>query len=424
MGKYPGIRLGLGMYGSDIAGKLGRRTRSVVKQARYKALFDTELSKDSSAGDQFVLTNGSEYMADSLGGQFPGNRFDGAIVDDPIKGRLEANSETIRNNTWDEFRDNFLTRLVPKGWLIMAMTNWHEDAPAGRILPDGWSGESGTFKGKFDGLDWEVLCLQAKCENLTDPLGRKIGEYLAPEWFDPTHWSQFENEPISWNALYQQRPRPPEGAYFQLASFLVDGKPIDWPYPVGLGRIYLVFAIIDTAMKSGKSHDGTAVTFFGYDPHRATPHRLYILDWDIRHIDGASLETWLPSVFQRGQELANECGALMGFRGTWIEDKGSGIVLIQQATNKGWPVAPIDTKLSAMGKNERAFNASSYVSAGEVKITRHAFEKVVEFKGSRKNHWLSQVLGFAMDSGDTAADDLLDTTTYGIAISIGNREGF
>lgn len=418
MGKVPGSRIGLGSYGSDIALKMGRKTRSIIRQPRYRSTFNTDLSPDSRAGNQFSLLNGSEYMADSLGGQFPGNRFDGAIADDPIKGRLEANSELIRSNTWEEFNDNFVTRLVPGGWLVVIMTHWHEEDPAGRILPDNWAGDSGTFKGRHDNLDWEVLCLQAKCENHTDPLGRKLGEYLWPEWFDRKHWQQFESRPATWNSLFQQRPRPPEGSFFLEASLLVDGQPVEMPQ-----RIDTVFAVIDTAIKTGKGHDGTGVIFCALCQTGIT-HPLTILDWDYVQIEGGSLEKWLPTIFDRLEELAVECKARMGSAGAYIEDKGSGMVLLQQAASKEWPAQAIDSKLSSMGKTERAMNAEPHVSAGDVKVTRHAYEKVVTYKGSTKNHFLGQVLSFAMDSKDTIADDLTDCFSYSIAISLGNPEGF
>jgi hypothetical protein len=59
-------------------------------------------------------------------------------------------------------------------------------------------------------------------------------------------------------------------------------------------RCECVFAVIDTAVKTGTDNDGTAVTFFGYDEHAPIP--LVILDWDIDQIEGAVLESWLPSV--------------------------------------------------------------------------------------------------------------------------------
>lgn len=424
LGRRPGARLGLGSYGDGPAIKMGRRTRSMVKQARYKALFDTELTRDSRAGNKFELTNGSEYMAASISGEFPSNRFDGLIADDPVKGRTQANSEVERTTTWDEYKDNFLTRLVPKGWLVLIMTHWDEEDPAGHILPDGWSGDSGIFRGKYDGFDWEVLCLQAKCETHTDPCGRQIGEYLAPEWFDRKHWSQFENDLRAWNSLFQQRPRPIEGAFFHVEDMLVEGKPVALPK-----RVEFVYAVIDSAVKTGKAHDGLAVKYFARSLINPINPKLTVLDWEITQIQGAFLIDWLPSVFERLEHFAKECEAFEGSRGAFIEDKVSGTILLQQAQQRDnwhedWRSTPIDTKLTMMGKKERALNVSGHVAAGSVKWTEDAYTKVMTYKNSSKNHALSQVLKVSMESKDTDPDDLLDTFTYGVAIGLGNPEGY
>ena len=98
--------------------------------------------------------------------------------------------------------------------LVSHNTRWHEDDLSGRILPDNWKGESGEILCKDDNI-WTVVCLQARCEVENDPLGRKQGEYLWPEWFDQKHWAQFESNPRTWSALYQQLPSPLEGNFFK-----------------------------------------------------------------------------------------------------------------------------------------------------------------------------------------------------------------
>jgi hypothetical protein len=40
----------------------------------------------------------------------------------------------------------------------------------------------------------------------------------------------------------------------------------------------------------------------------------------------------------------------------------------------------LDSKLTAMGKDERALSVSGYVYSGKVKYTDHAFNKVREYK--------------------------------------------
>lgn len=231
LGAAPSRQVILASYGDDLARKMGRRTRAIIKQARYRNIFGAGLVSDSNAAQEFGLSNGSQYMACGILSGITGNRAHGIIVDDPIKGREQANSETIRNKTWDAYEDDLKTRLIPGGWIVIIQTRWHEDDLAGRILPEDWKGESGRILCR-DGNEWEVLCLQARCEVDNDPLGRARGEYLWPEWFDRQHWAQFEGNPRTWSALYQQLPTPLDGDLFKPDQIqVVDALPagrIDW----------------------------------------------------------------------------------------------------------------------------------------------------------------------------------------------------
>lgn len=493
LGATPGRKVILASYGDDLARKMGRRTRAIVKQARYSGIFETGLTAESKAADQFSLTNGSEYMACGILGGVTGNRANGIIIDDPIKGREQANSETIRQKTFDAYEDDLKTRLIPGGWIVLIQcmtgdtpvmladgtdrplrdirpgdhvatfkdgelttsvvknwasngldsvyaikttsgkivrangrhpflisdagglkwirtkdlhpgqemlrvnggngkakpahvkdaifppraggiachtttksgglmafgrllstkilgalrilstatvspstnttdclqtkmvsarsvnsrpeimcapigaancasiiattakksdrsfatiatlrlgmprllkslwqsrntsdftldeivgispagieevfdvqiegtenfianglvshnTRWHEDDLAGRILPEGWNGESGKIMCR-DGNEWEVVCLQARCEVDNDPLGRARGDYLWPEWFDRKHWAQFEQNARTWAALYQQRPVPLDGDLFKPDQLkIIDALPAE-----------------------------------------------------------------------------------------------------------------------------------------------------------------------------------------------------
>ncbi len=230
LGQAPDRRIILASYGDDLARKMGRRTRAILVQPRYKGIWSCELSPDSRAAEAFALTNGGEYMACGILSGVTGNRAHGLIIDDPVKGREAAESETIREKTFDAYKDDLTTRLVPGGWCVIIQTRWHQADLAGRLLPEGWRGESGVFR-CTDGMDWEVLCLQARCDVDNDPLGRKRGDYLWPEWFDRQHWAQFEAQPRTWESLYQQRPAPLEGALFkpdQLQVIEAEPAGIDW----------------------------------------------------------------------------------------------------------------------------------------------------------------------------------------------------
>ena len=220
---------------------------------------------------------------------------------------------------------------------------------------------------------------------------------------------EYEAEFVDWSGA----------AFFSLPSLLVDDKPVDAPILCDA-----VFAVVDTATKTGRENDGTAVTYFAFTKHEKYPVR--ILDWDIVQIEGSLLEVWLPEVFKNLEVLAIKCKARMGSLGAWIEDKASGMVLIQQAARHNWPARAIESKLTSVGKDERAISVSGYVFRGEVKLTQPAFEKVSIYKGTSRNHFIGQVTGFRIGDKDAAKrdDDLLDTFCYGVAIALGDDKGF
>jgi len=208
-------------------------------------------------------------------------------------------------------------------------------------------------------------------------------------------------------------------SFFAEEAFLVEGKPVD--YPAGCHH---VFAVIDTAVKTGSGNDGTAVSYWA-SGERYGQYPLVLLDWDIIQIEGALLEGWIKTVFSRLEELARECRAVYGSIGSFVEDAQSGSLLLQQCAMRGWPASALPSTLTAAGKDGRAWNAARPVYSGKVKFSRPAIEKTVTYKGETKNHLLSQVVGFHIGDKDAAkrADDLLDTVTYAIAITLGDGEG-
>lgn len=214
LGSSPGRRVILASYGDDLARRHGRRTRQLLRAPESAGILQATLDPESRAADEFGLTNGSEYIAVGILGGVTGNRAHGIVIDDPIKGREAADSQTVRDKTHAAYEDDLLTRLIPGGWVVIIQTRWHEDDLAGRILPADWAGESGAIQCR-DGNVWQVLCLQAECQTKTDPLAREIGEMLWPEWFDDRHWAQFRLNRRTWASLYQQRPAPDEGILFR-----------------------------------------------------------------------------------------------------------------------------------------------------------------------------------------------------------------
>lgn len=308
MGKYPGFRVIAVSYGSDLARKMGRKARSVVRQQKFTDLFDTEISSESSAADEWALENGSEYMSGGLvNGAITGNRANLVVVDDPIKGRSEAESDKTRENVVAAFDDDVKTRLLPGGSIIIIQTRWHEEDLAGSILPIGYNGESGLIECR-DGQTWEVICLPAKAERADDPLGRQPGEFLWPEWFDRQHWAQFERKPRTWASLFQQRPAPEEGDLFQSEWLL--------PYTVPPDRSTLtVYGASDYAV-TADGGDYTVHIVVGIDAEG----RLWLLDlWRAQTASDRWIEAFCDLVIQwKPMGWAEETGQIKASLGPFI----------------------------------------------------------------------------------------------------------
>lgn len=255
-------------------------------------------------------------------------------------------------------------------------------------------------------------------------------EHGFVEYHAPTHANPFlpadeldklqtENHPLVYQQEYLANFVDWRGvAFFALGDMLVNDQPVEYP-----STCDAVMAIIDTAVKTGSANDGTGVSYWARSRH--TGHPLICLDWDYVQIEGALLETWIPNVFRRCEELAKGCGARFGSKGAFIEDAASGSILLQQCALRGYPATALPQELTSSGKDARAINVSGQVYQKRVKFSRHAYDKVVTFKGATRNHMISQVVGFRIGDKDAAkrADDLLDTFTYAVAINLGNAEG-
>jgi predicted phage terminase large subunit-like protein len=220
MGAFPGKRVLMTSYASTPIIRHSKRARQIAASDEYQGLWDNTVSlvDGSKAADEFELTNGSSLFACGLLGGITSVRADLGIIDDPVAGREEAESETFRLKTLAAYEDDFLTRLKPRASVILIQTRWHQDDLAGSILPEDYDGRSGPVLCR-DGQVWEILNIQAKCERADDPIGREVGDLLWPEWFSAKHWAIYEKNPRTWASLYQQRPAPAEGIYFKRADF-------------------------------------------------------------------------------------------------------------------------------------------------------------------------------------------------------------
>jgi predicted phage terminase large subunit-like protein len=239
----------------ELAEKWGRRVRNLISE--HGLVLGIGLSPDSQAAGRWETSVGGEYFSAGVGGAITGRRADLVVIDDPVRSREDADSELVRDKTWDWYKSDLYTRLKPGGRIVLIQTRWHEDDLAGRLLADMQAG----------GDKWDVISLPALAEE-NDPLGRSPGTPLWPEWEDDEALARKRRAvgPRDWSALYQQRPAPEEGDYFK-AEWL---RPYDKaPDPKTL-RVYggSDYAV---TMDGG---DFTCHAVVGLDPEG----RMYLLD--------------------------------------------------------------------------------------------------------------------------------------------------
>lgn len=276
MGNNPGEEIILTGYGDVITKKHGKRARQICAGNSYRAVFGFNVDPSTRAADNWETENKSSYKSAGILSGITGFRCDGLIWDDITKGRKEADSVTIREDTYNAYIDDARSRKKPNAWEVGIGTRWHEDETMGRILPEGYAGESGYMECR-DGNTWYVLCVPAECESDSDPIDRKVGEMLWPEWFGEVFWDDKRVNPRSWSSLYQQRPSLESGLYFMAEQFRsYSSAPEHLDYYIGL----------DPAVTEQDDADDTAMQVWGVDEYA----KLYLID---EYVEQVTMDKWI-----------------------------------------------------------------------------------------------------------------------------------
>lgn len=256
VGRDPYRQLILATYNDTFAEDFGRKVREIMRMPVYRQIFpDVELRKGSQAADRLELTEGGVLHFVGRGGSTTGRGADCFLIDDPIKDRIEANSPTIRDTTWDWFNDVVKTRLINEfACIILIMTRWHEDDIVGRLTDP--KNPHYPYHGQEN--PWEILDLPALAED-GDPLGRPKDTALWPERFSTTYLKQLRKEnPRTFSALYQGRPSPDNGTYFRREWFV--------PYaPQDLPKALRFYAASDHAPGAKQDGDKNCLGCVGVD---------------------------------------------------------------------------------------------------------------------------------------------------------------
>ncbi|MDI2091671.1 phage terminase large subunit [Commensalibacter oyaizuii] len=211
LGRNPSKQLIMASYSAKLSDSFGRDVRNIVASRLFQNIFpNVTLSADSKAKDLWETNYQGVFLSSGIGGSITGYGGHLAIIDDPVKDRHDAESETVRDNVWNWYKSVLRTRIMPKGAIILVLTRWHVDDLAGRLLQEMQNGS---------GEIWDVLNLSARAKE-NDPLGRDVGDPLWPEAFGNDELTQIESAvgARDWAALYQGDPVLSMGSVFKVAQ--------------------------------------------------------------------------------------------------------------------------------------------------------------------------------------------------------------
>ena len=229
LGRYPNKSIISCSYSADLAEDFGRYTRSQVDTEVHRKIFpECQLLTGSKSATRWKVSTRGGYRGTGVGGSITGAGADVLIIDDPIKNREEAESETIRRKVWDWYTSTAYTRLEKNGCVILIMTKWHDDDLGGRLLDlegekgyhlntkaNRWEKTTTTYPLGCKVGKWDVLRFPAIA---TEPEEfRKKGEPLWPQKYSLTELLSIK-ESIGirdWGSLYQQDPVTEEGREFK-----------------------------------------------------------------------------------------------------------------------------------------------------------------------------------------------------------------
>lgn len=337
----PDLRIAIASYEQRVATRWGRAIRNDLAEHPELGL---TVRRDTSAAHEWQLSGsrGGVYSV-GIGGALTGRPVDLMVIDDPVKGRREADSEVYREGCWDWWTNVARTRLAPGAPVVLILTRWHEDDLAGRLL----AGDGG----------WELINVPAVADHLpgqADPLGRSPGQYLESargrtvEDWEAIHRDVGERV---WTALYQGRPAPAEGGMLKRNWWRYYHVPMWREQADGSMHVTDFDQVVQSWDMTFKDTAGTD----------------YVVGqlWGVRGVNA-----YLLDQVRDRMDFPTTCRAVQAMSAKWpqahaklIEDKANGPAVIAQLSHVVGGMIPINPRDS---KTARVSAVSPYVEAGNV----------------------------------------------------------
>lgn len=202
LGRHPDREVMVVSYSASLAETFSKDGRKIMRTPEYKEIYPRiSLAPDNQGVQEWGVyldgkpTNGKAQFS-GMDGSNTGKGAALIVVDDPLKGRQEAESELIRNRCWDVFRSDILSRRAPVSIVIVTLTRWHTDDIVGRI--QALMAKDKDFP-RFKMLDW--------------PATSDKYEWLFPQRYSADYYNAQKSllGSYAWSSLYLCQPVPREG---------------------------------------------------------------------------------------------------------------------------------------------------------------------------------------------------------------------
>nr|DAK84028.1 MAG TPA: Large Terminase [Caudoviricetes sp.] len=377
-GRDPSLKIVECSYSSTLAESFSRSIQLTMDSKEYQELFpDTQIPKRGGGGlkrdvDYFDTLSRGFYKAVGVTGSLTGTPADIAIIDDPVKDKIEAYSDTYRQRVWDWYTDVLSTRLHNGSKQLLIMTRWHEDDLAGKIL-------------KKEPGEWEVLSIPAIKEDEPSPEDpRKPGEALWEERHSLERLRAMERKSLrTFTALYQQHPSVAGGTIWKRDWF----RKISVPEFLGIkNKDVIIHFFVDTAYTKNTGNDPS-----GQIAACRIGNYMYITDAISVYKNFPELIRWIPEY-----EKAHGYTKSSTIR---IEPKANGISVVDQLQDQT-DLNVVKTPSPVDSKEVRAQANSAKIECGRVFLV----------EGEWNENYLEQVTKFPA----VAHDEWVDVTNYAI----------
>lgn len=386
----PDLRIVTASYGQSLANRNGRAIRRRITDHTDLGL---HLAPDNGAVHEWSVDgHDGGVLSVGVGAGVTGRAADLLIIDDPIKDRAQADSETYRDNVWDWWTDAASARLAPGAPVVLILTRWHHDDLAGRLLE------------RDKDAGWQLLNIPAQADHNpdkgeTDPLARQPGEFMVSARGRTTaQWEQRKKTAGSrtWASLYQGRPTPDTGNLF----------PTD-----GWARY--------TSLPWVERGDGARIVpEAGRDPNVEL-----VQSWDFTFKDTKSADyvvgqVWLRrgnqalllDMVRRRMGFSESCQAMLDLTARWpqavaklVEDKANGPAIMNALRSKVGGLIPVEPEGS---KYARAAAISPFVEAHNVLLP-----DPTAVPGTA---WVTDLTDEAREFPGSAHDDTVDALTQAV----------